>query len=698
MLNITDEHKALYWADSTHKTITISSMDNSFEDITNDRIHSESLSITEILCDEDNIKFGKCGGSEISITVSGVDDSITGKEILIEISIDDNTLPLGIFKIDKPSMSVNRGYKALHGYDRMNRLDVDVSEWYSALYTNAAAYTVKQLRDSLFIHLDLEQEEITLINDDVVVSETLDASNGISARKIIEDICEINGVFGRFDRYGVFTYVTLFRNLIYPSNNLYPSPSIYPGMELDPLHNELTEFKSCAYEEYTMYPIDSLYVSYDDVAVKIGTTDTSTYSITDNFIVIGQGENQLTSIARGLYTKIHGIKLRPNETDVRGLPYFEVGDYYTVDNGEDIIQSYIFKRTLSGIQALSDSFSAKGDEYLVRDTTSNNAQIVSKVASYTKRQLSNYDLQVQNMTTVITQAFGLYRVEVPQANGSTKFYMCDAPTLETSTNVWQFTSGGIMQSTDGGTTWGIDNNGNALFNSVVAHKISADWLEIGGSADGVLNIKDSFGNAIIQMSKNGIELANGASLITDTGVCGDLTFISNGGSPDWLGYNAETLFETTALVDIVLSATIPSDFVVTSAIITVMASGTYWTSFTAATSTTFWGYPRAIKLYYGSDGGIYRQAWYPGSWVDRANSGWTQLVTGGFTSGGVSANANETTKTIASGNLVSYVQSGKTNHFRISSPDGYSGQVVDEHLARTGIATAILSIKGYTKN
>ena len=112
-----------------------------------------------------------------------------------------------------------------------------------------------------------------------------------------------------------------------------------------------------------------------------------------------------------------------------------------------------------------------------------------------------------------------------------------------------------------------------------------------------------------------------------------------------------------------------------------------------------WGYPRAIKVFYGSSGaGTYRLASYPGGWQDVANGGWTQLVTGGFTSGGVSANANATTKTIVSGNLESYLQSGKTNQFRISSPDGYSGQAPNEYLARTGTAIAILSIKGYTRN
>ena len=50
---------------------------------------------------------------------------------------------------------------------------------------------------------------------------------------------------------------------------------------------------------------------------------------------------------------------RPHNMIVTGLPYLEVGDSILINTRDDVIESFIFTRTLSGIQALKDSLEYK---------------------------------------------------------------------------------------------------------------------------------------------------------------------------------------------------------------------------------------------------------------------------------------------------------------------------------------------------
>ena len=51
-----------------------------------------------------------------------------------------------------------------------------------------------------------------------------------------------------------------------------------------------------------------------------------------------------------------------------GLPYLEAGDYLLIDDaGGGIVDTYILRRTLSGIQTLSDSISSVGGEIVKGD-------------------------------------------------------------------------------------------------------------------------------------------------------------------------------------------------------------------------------------------------------------------------------------------------------------------------------------------
>ena len=121
---------------------------------------------------------------------------------------------------------------------------------------------------------------------------------------------------------------------------------------------------SAQYEDFLVKTIDKLQIrkEEDDIGVIVG-SGTNAYVIQDNFLVYGKGSEELTGIANNIYGKIRGIIYRPFSADCKGNPCIEVGDAVRLPTRYEIIESYVLKRTLKGIQALRDEYEATGEEY-----------------------------------------------------------------------------------------------------------------------------------------------------------------------------------------------------------------------------------------------------------------------------------------------------------------------------------------------
>ena len=145
----------------------------------------------------------------------------------------------------------------------------------------------------------------------------------------------------------------------------------------------------------------------------------------------------------------------------------------------------------------SESFSC-GVESLVQNKTvrySNEIKTLVEAKRNAQEVVSEYDQAVQRMQQLAANAGGLYWLEVPQQGGSAIWYESDMPmSLDSSGNVvftsgshaWKKTANGFFSCTSTGTseattTWtaGIDNNNNAVMNTVSAIGINADWINAG---------------------------------------------------------------------------------------------------------------------------------------------------------------------------------------------------------------------------
>lgn len=391
----------LFKQDTVDKQLMIVSDDGKIN-ITNTELHQEMFELTESLCSEQELTFGSCEAAMIKFTVSNTFLPMKGKWLTVRMSLDGHTdaaFQFGRYKVDSDTPTADRTCREVIAYDALyDVLTADVAAWYNTVFpsheeqktdedgtiTTVTVYdpvTMKQFRNSFFKHFGIEQADITLINDNMSIektvavtasSETSSATEEsstigetISGKEVLSCICEINGCMGHMGRDGTFHYIYLEQEIqgLYPRNDLYPADDLFPR---NPKSTQIGKgfYVTATYEDYLVKTIDKLQIreQKNDIGVIVGTGDNA-YVIEDNFLVYGKGSKELKGIAKNILSKIRGIIYRPFTADCKGNPCLEVGDAVRLPTKYELIESYIFKRTLKGIQALRDDLEADGEEY-----------------------------------------------------------------------------------------------------------------------------------------------------------------------------------------------------------------------------------------------------------------------------------------------------------------------------------------------
>lgn len=390
----------LFKQDTVDKQLMIVSDDGKIN-ITNTELHQEMFELTESLCSEQELTFGSCEAAMIKFTVSNTFLPMKGRWMTVRMSLDGHTdaaFQFGRYKVDSDTPTADRTCREVIAYDALyDVLTADVAAWYNTVFpsheeqktdedgtiTTVTVYdpvTMKQFRNSFFKHFGIEQADITLINDNMSIektvavtasSETSSATEEsstigetISGKEVLSCICEINGCMGHMGRDGTFHYIYLEQEIqgLYPRNDLYPADDLFPR---NPKSTQIGKgfYVTATYEDYLVKTIDKLQIreQKNDIGVIVGTGDNA-YVIEDNFLVYGKGTKELKGIANNVLSKIRGIVYRPFTADCKGNPCLEVGDAVRLPTKYELIESYIFKRTLKGIQALRDDLEADGEE------------------------------------------------------------------------------------------------------------------------------------------------------------------------------------------------------------------------------------------------------------------------------------------------------------------------------------------------
>lgn len=379
------QYSSLFLKDSVDKQLNIVSDDGKIN-ITNTELHQEKFELTESLCSESELTFGACEAGMIKFTVSNVFLPMKGKWLTAKLTLDghkDKPFQIGRYKVYSDTPTADRTCRDVVAYDALyDILSSDVTDWYNQILPQKdSKVTLKQFRDSFFNHFGVEQEEVSLVNDEMIIEKTVEvkaSSSGssdtaetstigeaISGKEVLSCILEINGCMGNIGRVGKFRYVYLTQEMqgLYPANDLYPADDLYPR---NPKSTSISksQYISAQYEDYIVRTIDKLQIreKENDIGVIVGDGG-NTYVIEGNFLVYGKGTKELNKIGEKTLSKIKGIIYRPFSADCKGNPCLEVGDAVRLTTKYELIETYILKRTLKGIQALRDDLEADGEEY-----------------------------------------------------------------------------------------------------------------------------------------------------------------------------------------------------------------------------------------------------------------------------------------------------------------------------------------------
>lgn len=374
--------------------------------ITNSELAMEDFVITEKLTANGTFVLGECNAGYIEFSVGYGTDPLEGKELTVTITPDGGEeLQIGIYTVVSDKPTADRRWRKITAYDALySVINRDVLEWYDTILPapeegeDPETVTLKEFRDSFFEEVGIEQEEVTLPNDSMVISRPTEFTQ-LSGLTVLNAICTINGCFGRIDRQGIFRYVFLQSPSeplypamdLFPADNVYPkyagNPTeiglgirykyplptlVYPGEDLFPAENLYpvayeTETKSGVYlsakfEDYFITQIEAIQIRNDknDIGITIGEENKEPYIIEGNFLAYGQTQEALYIIATNILNAVKDIYFCPAEIQTRGNPCLEIGDAIVLHTRYATIETYILQRKLKGIQALFDTYYAKG--------------------------------------------------------------------------------------------------------------------------------------------------------------------------------------------------------------------------------------------------------------------------------------------------------------------------------------------------
>lgn len=378
MIKILEDIKKLYIEDSTPIELEVRFKDNAFPTIKGSDVLSEQMTLHESICEEEQLKFGGCNASSFELTVFNLNSGIKGYEIEPVLITKKTEIPLGVFYVETIEKYAGKDYKKLTAYDKMRYFDVDVKDWYDSL---TFPISVKNFRDSLCNYVGVEQNDVTLIADNVMLTKELDSSNGINGLSLMKQICEISGVFGRMDRYGKLDYLSLESSMLLPADDLFPANDLYPSAGSGDSENSFNISTSLMYEhplveDFFTSNIDGVIIVDSEGAQVLTEYNQNPYYVQDNFVIMGQTHETIMALANALLSKISSISYRPiNSSKIKGQPYVECGDFISGEVNGYGFEAYVFQRDLTGIKALRDAYLCKGKEMLENDMNGVTAQL-----------------------------------------------------------------------------------------------------------------------------------------------------------------------------------------------------------------------------------------------------------------------------------------------------------------------------------
>lgn len=442
MYRVNQDTKDAFKAYGGHKEVEIRIPELDIT-LTNTDIVAQSLSLTESIESSENLTFTGCIASCLKFKCVDIIQDIKGQYIECDITPENcETVPLFRGYIDSVTNSSHEQMTMdIVAYDALYKInELDVTSWYNSL---TFPISIKNMRDSFFTYVGIQQKADYLSNDGMSVYKTLD-NKTIKGADIIKPICQINGRYGKIGRTGLFEYVQLVEGTeaLYPREDLYPADDIYPSAENALDNVSKAHYMGINFENYRVTPIDKVQlIGKDGSIVATAGSGSNIFTVENNPLIYSKTQADLNAVATNLYNDIQGLWYTPADVVAVGLPYVETGDFVMCATKRSIIRAYVLNRTLTGEQALKDNYKAEGDltqpaytPNIQTQVNANRSAISSEIsrASYAENQIRS---DVTRVNYLVAQKADISELNVVKA---------DINTLNvTKLNASQFNAGTI---------------------------------------------------------------------------------------------------------------------------------------------------------------------------------------------------------------------------------------------------------------
>lgn len=453
--------------------------------------NSGNFDIGFCACDEAVLKINNITGKYSSYDFN---NAVARPQTGLQIEDAKEYVKHGVFTVDLPE-SVG-SYISLSCIDNMHKLDryIDTLTGTSAglLVSNICTACGVSLKNAGF---DGYNKELTLPGN---VTE-------MTYRQALGFICQAIGTFAKFDGDGLLEikwYDTgafetgdsldggVFDNTALPS---YQTGDNADGGDFT--FSETINFDGGTFLDmqryHHVYSMQNLTVATDDVVITgikvvneevsvLFGTEEYALSISDNPFIAGR-END---VANYLGQRIVGMRFRPLSITGRSNVLIEAGDPVVVsDRKKNKYQCFAtsFNFTIGkSMQLTCDAATPRTNS---SDGLSAKTETIKQARKVAKQELGTYDLMVQQLTSLIANGVGVFKSEELDENGGKTYYTHDKPTMAESTIRWYINSGGQVEEKKINGIWtvvsGTDNEGNALYNTLTARGINADWINAG---------------------------------------------------------------------------------------------------------------------------------------------------------------------------------------------------------------------------
>lgn len=269
---------------------------------------------------------------EITLLTCGEEVNLSAGDEIVVYRQDQNgiTHKVGVFITEMPTRPTASTLK-LTAYDRIRRLDQDLTDWLAAL--EGWPYTLKDLAQMVCQACGVSLQKADLPNGDYAVGKF--SAEGVTGRHLMRWIGEMTGRFCRCTCDGELEFSWYRENPV----------SIGEG------HRYYFQ-NGLSFEDYAIAPIDGVQIHQNDTDVGTRYPEgalENAYVLTGNPLAVANTAGSLIGVAQTLYEQLQGITYTPCRLTLPAGFDIHAGDILNIrDSVGRVFTSYIMTRNQAG--------------------------------------------------------------------------------------------------------------------------------------------------------------------------------------------------------------------------------------------------------------------------------------------------------------------------------------------------------------